>query len=373
MGAPGYTMRYATLRRATPDYAPPEMLTGDLPNLVELRKSEKIDVYAAASVIFELACGLPPFELEGRAGESLYRIKMDEPPRPLVAAHHAAFHLGDVLMFEPEVAAVATEASLDVTDAHDELEFKRALDRVDGQLAELLAPAVEPDQEARPSAEALRDALSAFCARYAQNVRRALRGERLIPCRGEVRRREGRSPYAVNRLIGVVGMALSGAALVTVICVTALLLDGVTVLFRFGSFAARGEVPAVLVGLTLAFPAVCALAGRARAGGTRAGFVRGTLALAAGSALVLALVSHVSFLGVIGRSPLLAALFLAVAAAWCPLVLEYAITALPRPFGAPVAGLPHMAAQRSIMGEGPDAHASLPEDTEVPDAAEARE
>lgn len=192
MGAPGYTMRYATLRRATPDYAPPEMLTGDLPNLVELRKSEKIDVYAAASVIFELACGLPPFELEGRAGESLYRIKMDEPPRPLVAAHHAAFHLGDVLMFEPEVAAVATEASLDVTDAHDELEFKRALDRVDGQLAELLAPAVEPDQEARPSAEALRDALSAFCARYAQNVRRALRGERLIPCRGEVRRRDGR-------------------------------------------------------------------------------------------------------------------------------------------------------------------------------------
>ncbi len=224
--------------------------------------------------------------------------------------HHAAFHLGDVLMFEPEVAAVATEASLDVTDAHDELEFKRALDRVDGQLAELLAPAVEPDQEARPSAEALRDALSAFCARYAQNVRRALRGERLIPCRGEVRRREGRSPYTVNRLIGVVGMALSGAALVTVICVTALLLDGVTVLFRFGSFAARGEV---------------------------------------------------------------AALFVGVAAAWCPLVLEYAIPALPRPVGAPVAGLPHMAAQRSRMGEGPDAHASLSEDTEVPDAAEARE
>ena len=373
MGAPGYTMRYATLRRATPDYAPPEMLTGDLPNLVELRKSEKIDVYAAASVIFELACGLPPFELEGRAGESLYRIKMDEPPRPLVVAHHAAFHLGDVLMFEPEVAAVATEASLDVTDAHDELELKRALDRVDGQLAEVLTPAFASGQEARPSAEALRDALSAFCARYAQNVRRALRGERLIPCRGEVRRRDGRSPYAVNRLIGVVGMALSGAALVTVICVTALLLDGVTVLFRFGSLAARGEVPAVLVGLTLAFPAVCALAGRARAGVPRAGFVRGTLALAAGSALVLALVSHVSFLGVIGRSPLLAALFLAVAAAWCPLVLEYAITALPRPFGAPVAGLPHMAAQRSIMGEEPDAHASLSEDTEVPDAAEARE
>ena len=47
----------------------------------------------------------------------------------------------------------------------------------------------------------------------------------------------------MNRLIGVVGMALSGAALVTVICVTALLLDGVTVLFRFGSFAAIYGLP----------------------------------------------------------------------------------------------------------------------------------
>lgn len=373
MGAPGYTMRNATLRRATPDYAPPEMLTGDLPNLVELRKSEKIDVYAAASVIFELACGQPPFELGGRAGESLYRIKMDESPRPFVAAHHAAFHLGDVLMFEPEVAAVATEVSLDVADAHDELELRRALDRVDGQLFGVLASAIAAGQESRPSAEALRDALSAFCARYAQNARRALRGERLIPCRGDARRRERRSPYAVNRLIGVVGMALSGAALVTVACVTALLLDGVTVLFRLGALTARGEVSATLVALTLAFPAACALAGRARAGGTRAGFVRGTLALAAGAALVLALISHVSFLGAIGRSPLFAALFLAVAAAWCPLVLEYATTASPRSFDMHGAGLPHMATQHSIAGEGPDAHAALPEDTEVPDAAEARE
>lgn len=373
MGDPGYTMRYATLRRATPDYAPPEMLTGDLPDLVELRKSEKIDVYAAASVIFELVCGLPPFELEGRAGESLYRIKTDESPRPLVAAHHSAFHLGDVLLFEPEVAAVAAEVSLDVADAHDELEFRRALDRVDGQLAEVLAPALAPGQQARPTAEALRDSLSAFCARYAQNARRALRGERLIPCRGDARRREGRSPHAVNRLIGVVGTALSGAALVTAICVTALLLDGVTALFRFGPLAVRGEVPAVLVGLVLALPAVCALAGRARVGGTRAGFMRGTLALMAGAALAFTLVCHTSFLGAVGRSPLLAALFLAVAAAWCPLVLEYATTASPRPFGADRAGLPHVTAQRSIAGEGPDARASLPEDTEVPDAAEARE
>ena len=76
-GGPGYTMRHAVLRRATPDYAPPEMLTDDLQNLAELRKSEKIDVYAASSVLFELVCGVPPFALEGRMGESLNHIKMD--------------------------------------------------------------------------------------------------------------------------------------------------------------------------------------------------------------------------------------------------------------------------------------------------------
>ncbi|MFR3451093.1 MAG: hypothetical protein ACLTSX_05145 [Collinsella sp.] len=164
MGAPGYTMRYATLRRATPDYAPPEMLTGDLPDLVELRKSEKIDVYAAASVIFELACGLPPFELEGRAGESLYRIKMDEPPRRSWPRITRRSIWAMMLMFEPEIAAVATEASLDVTDAHDELSSNALSIALMASFARGAHPAFASGQEARPSAEALRDALGVLRA-----------------------------------------------------------------------------------------------------------------------------------------------------------------------------------------------------------------
>lgn len=85
----GYTARYAMMRCATADYAPPEMLTVDLPDLAELRKSAKIDVYAAASVIFELAGGSSPYDLgahaaaprtvsrrTGRRGRSSWRMRL---------------------------------------------------------------------------------------------------------------------------------------------------------------------------------------------------------------------------------------------------------------------------------------------------------
>ena len=39
-----FTAKYATMRCATLGYAPPEMLTGDLPNITRLRTSQKIDV-----------------------------------------------------------------------------------------------------------------------------------------------------------------------------------------------------------------------------------------------------------------------------------------------------------------------------------------
>lgn len=329
MGDPGYTMRYATLRRATPDYAPPEMLTDDVRNLAELRKSEAIDVYAASSVVFELLGGVPPFALMGRAGESPYRIKMDEAPRPLVTAHHGAFYMGDVLMFEPEVEMAAQDAMLDMADPHDASEFRRALDTVDEQLADLLAKGLAPIQSRRASAEQLHDALAAFCERYAQNVVRALHGKRLLPCTGDVARRDGPSASTVNRMIGVIGFALSGAALVTVTVVTGLLLDGVTVTFRLDGLQAHGDVSGVMVSAALALPAVCGYVARGRAGGTRVGFVRSTAALGTAVLGLLALSSGLTFSGVNAQSPLLSALFLAAAAGWCPLVLEYATTAIP--------------------------------------------
>lgn len=56
-GKASFTERYATLRRATVAYAPPEMLTDDIPDLRALRMSPAIDVYAAASTVYELIAG----------------------------------------------------------------------------------------------------------------------------------------------------------------------------------------------------------------------------------------------------------------------------------------------------------------------------
>lgn len=337
-GGPGYTMRHAVLRRATPDYAPPEMLTDDLQNLAELRKSEKIDVYAASSVLFELVCGVPPFALEGRMGESLYRIKMDEPPRPLVTAHHGAFRVADALLFEPEVEAAARESMLDLGDQRDASELRRALDRVDGQLSDLLLRGLDPDQARRAGAEELRDGLAAFCSLYGRNVVRALHGKRLVPCTGEVPCGEGPSASRVNRMLGVAGAALSGAALVTVMCVTGLLLDGTSATVKMGALHLSGDVSAIAVAMALGLPALFGLIGRGRAGGTRTGFARASAGVALAALALLALLSGTSFSGVDGRSPLVAALLLAAAAAWCPVVLEYATMSATGAVGADEVG-----------------------------------
>ncbi len=61
-GKASFTERYATLRRATVAYAPPEMLTDDIPDLRALRMSPAIDVYAAASTVYELIAGVAPYE-----------------------------------------------------------------------------------------------------------------------------------------------------------------------------------------------------------------------------------------------------------------------------------------------------------------------
>ena len=102
-GKASFTERYATLRRATVAYAPPEMLTDDIPDLRMLRMSPAIDVYAAASTVYELIAGVAPYEVapgtSGTSGSrkktrdiaSPYRLKMDTlPDYPVGATRPAA-------------------------------------------------------------------------------------------------------------------------------------------------------------------------------------------------------------------------------------------------------------------------------------------
>ena len=111
-----FTSENAVFRGATADFAPPEMLSDDIPGLAELRKSPAIDVYAAASVVYQLACGQAPYDLhavgEDGAPVSPYRAKMAAPAPTAVMAHARADGLLEALACEPEVAVAVSAAVL---------------------------------------------------------------------------------------------------------------------------------------------------------------------------------------------------------------------------------------------------------------------
>ena len=69
-------------RNATPDYAPPEMLTRDVPGIDALRHSSAIDVYALCSVLYELYAGKTPYRLAESLSASPYLAKRDRRPVP---------------------------------------------------------------------------------------------------------------------------------------------------------------------------------------------------------------------------------------------------------------------------------------------------
>lgn len=168
------TEGFGTPRRATPDYAPPEMLTDDVPQAPDARVSPAVDVYAAAGIAYRLASGRPPFDL-GAQGEvrSPYRRKTEDVPTPLVAAHGAAADPASVLRREPELAAALGQARPHLGEGA----LRAALEAVDSRLGDLILPCLAVDQAARPSAADVRDGLAEFCRRYAGDVRRALAGE----------------------------------------------------------------------------------------------------------------------------------------------------------------------------------------------------
>ena len=85
-GKESLTERYATLRRATVAYAPPEMLTDDIADLRVLRTSPAIDVYAAASTVYELIAGVAPYEAApSTSGTSGSRKRRAILPVPIVS------------------------------------------------------------------------------------------------------------------------------------------------------------------------------------------------------------------------------------------------------------------------------------------------
>ena len=174
-GKASFTERYATLRRATVAYAPPEMLTDDIADLRVLRMSPAIDVYAAASTVYELIAGVAPYEAapsaSGTAGSrkktrdiaSPYRLKMDTRPDYPVGAHAPGCDLTQLLRREPDVALAAAEQAQQLGLEPDSEELRDALAFVDAQLFDVIMACLSCNQGDRPEPAAVEAALTTFC------------------------------------------------------------------------------------------------------------------------------------------------------------------------------------------------------------------
>lgn len=326
-GKESFTERYATLRRATVAYAPPEMLTDDIPDLRVLRMSPAIDVYAAASTVYELIAGVAPYEVapstsgsrkKTRDIASPYRLKMDTRPDYPVGAHAPGCDLTQLLRREPDVALAAAEQAQQMGLEPDSEELRDALAFVDAQLFDVVMACLSCNQDDRPDPAAVEAALTTFCDHYAQNVGRSLRGEPLTPCPMDA------SGRAVRRATMIGAAAVCGLVWAVVVVSAALLASGTHVTIAMGPLMWSGKLPGIVAALALALPGVAGIAAGALARNRRAGLLQGVLALSACEVPVLIAVACIVFSQRAVASGFVAALIATYALVWFLLSIGFA-------------------------------------------------
>ena len=360
-GRESFTERYATLRRATVAYAPPEMLTDDIADLRVLRMSPAIDVYAAASTVYELIAGVAPYEVapgtSGTSGSrkktrdiaSPYRLKMDTLPDYPVGAHAPGCDLTQLLRREPDVALAAAEQAQQLGLDPNSEDLRDALAFVDAQLFDVVMACLSCHQEDRPEPAAVEAALSAFCDHYAQNVARSLRGEPLTPCPMDASGRVVRSAAMIGTT------AVSGLVWAVVVVSAALLASGARATVAVGYISWSGALPGIVAALALALPGMAGIAAGAMAHDRRTGFLHGVLALSACEVPVLIAVACTVFSQRAVASGFVAALIATYALTWFLLAMGFAFelpVAAPRraktQTATPLAG--GAAAARAFVG-----------------------
>ena len=326
-GKASFTERYATLRRATVAYAPPEMLTDDIPDLRALRMSPAIDVYAAASTVYELIAGVAPYEAapstsgsrkKTRDIASPYRLKMDTLPDYPIGAHAPGCDLTQLLRREPDVALAAAEQAQQLGLEPDSEELRDALAFVDAQLFDVVMACLSSHQQDRPETAAVEAALSAFCDHYAQNVGRSLRGEPLTPCPMDA------SGRAVRRAAMIGAAAVCGVVWTAVVVSAALLASGARMTLSLGPLVWSGPLPGIIAAMALALPGVAGVVAGALARNRRSGFLQGVLTLSACEVPVLVAAACTVFPQRAVMSGLVAALIATYALTWFLLATGFA-------------------------------------------------
>jgi len=101
-----FTMVSQVWRNGTPEYAPPEMLTQDIPHIDRLRKSQAIDVFALCSVLYELYAGHTPWRVGDHPELSPFRIKTERAPESV-----ALREPGDAALVDALLAGLQVEQS----------------------------------------------------------------------------------------------------------------------------------------------------------------------------------------------------------------------------------------------------------------------
>lgn len=95
---PSFTMSTGIWRNGTPEFAPPEMLSNDIPELAPLRTSPSIDTYKLCSVLYTLYAGHTPYRLNEHMDQSPYLYKIEHEPELLEARLPGDQKLVDVIM-----------------------------------------------------------------------------------------------------------------------------------------------------------------------------------------------------------------------------------------------------------------------------------
>ena len=131
---------------------------------------------------------------------------------------------------------------------------------------------------------------------------------------------------------------------------TGLLLDGALAQVTMGTTSLPITLNGIVVALALLVPALCARIASRTSRATRPGFLRGTCALLVATAIFVIGIGLLDFESVRGAFGLYAALFAAVTAGWCPIVLDYAMAVVPA-----------LLAERRRMLQAADAHPTLHE------------
>lgn len=80
---PAFTATTNILRHGTPEYAAPEMLTDSIENILVLRQSPSIDVYAVCSILYQALAGHTPYRIGEHPNEVPYLLKTRSLPDPL--------------------------------------------------------------------------------------------------------------------------------------------------------------------------------------------------------------------------------------------------------------------------------------------------